>query len=357
MVRKRIKKYDPFKRAREEAKEPKVTKIPVKEPVKELKPEPKRSPYRPMQAPPTPSNFTKEEMTAYKIGLGGDVKGTGTITPRVEAALADVKVYGSRKKIEEELMEEKSRAEITEELRPQIFPEEAAAEAEAKELLMEEKPERRSLAPEPILGEKIPVLGGMISTITNLAGIAVDKGWLPKKGYYGIMGRNIDPEILRNDALTQIEKNVYDEGITASESFGAVIEGIPVVGGLVSKYVHGLVETPSGNVNTLVRQIRIEKGRATKTAEQARMGLIPPELASDMITDIELGLQRIESRIKYLVNFSPELRFNSDEVNRLEEEVLRAREYLLDAKARALLGGGAPPSDAAIFGELGEENE
>ena len=84
---------------------------------------------------------------------------------------------------------------------------------------------------------------------------------LKDKGIY--KGSDNEPERLRNAALTQIEEDVYKEGITASEEFGQIIEGIPLAGGLIAKYAGDLVETPGGNIQQMRKTIKKEKTRMT----------------------------------------------------------------------------------------------
>jgi len=206
--------------------------------------------------------------------------------------------------------------------------------------------------------EELPVIGPSAGALTQIAkprgvlGIAADKGWfgLEKEGVLPLMQ---DPETLREMALQEIQKEVIAEGTSKSEKFGAFIESIPVVGSLAAKYARGLVETPGGNVQTILAQIDSERERASVIAEKAMTGRLgDPFIALDQIGDIEDNIIRLEMRIKLLAMESATLRADADTVNRIEEKILRAKERVFIAKQIA--GGGAieTSTDASLYLEL-----
>jgi hypothetical protein len=224
-----------------------------------------------------------------------------------------------------------------------------AKQEQIQQVMQEEQPMRRDLSPEARFGEKIPVIGGATSALQNVMSDTLKKIPFLKN----LVGEGIlEPEILRNAALTEIEERVYQEGITASEKFGAFVEGIPIVGSLVNKYARDLIETPTGNVDTILRNIKQERARGTKYETWARTGVLDPAVAAQNIEDIGLNIQELESRIKLLINFSPSLRFNSDEVNRIETEILRTREILLESKLRAIQANPMTPEDYQLLSAL-----
>ena len=236
---------------------------------------------------------------------------------------------------------------------PILTPEQQAAQAEIGKTIEEEEPVRRELAPEKRFGEEVPVVGGIISVGTNILADAARRGLLGEKQKMKMIEAGaLQPELLRTAALTQVESQVYAEGVTKSEKFGALIEGIPIVGSLVSKYASGLIETPTGNVNTLVQNIKTERRRATKYETWSRTGVITPDVAKEKIEEIELNVQRLESRIKLLANFSPELRYNSDGLNKIETELLSTREILLESKLRVIQNLPMTADDYALMAAL-----
>lgn len=246
--------------------------------------------------------------------------------------------------------EEQNRIEALEDLQAQ-------KQKELQYIMETEKPEERSLAPEERSAEKIPVVGGVISTGENIIYQAINRGWLGEKLKEKAAGRFLSPETLKTEAKTEIERQVYEEGVTASEEFGSFVEGIPVVGSLVSKYVNGLIETPTGNIDTIMTSLKAERGRATKYETWARTGVISPEVARDNIEQIEAEVQELESRIKLLVNFSPELRYNSDRIRKLQLEILRTREVLFESKLRAVEAAPMAADDYAYYSALEQLNE
>ena len=65
-----------------------------------------------------------------------------------------------------------------------------------------------------------------------------------------------------------------------------------------------------------------------------------------------LNIQALESRIKLLINFSPDLRFNSDEVNVIETEILTVREVIFAAQKEVLKGQGENAYELATLRAL-----
>jgi len=231
-------------------------------------------------------------------------------------------------------------------------------EKEKEEIIEEESPERPELGPEERGGETVPVLGAEIAIIQNLMEDSARDGLLGRLGIKAQKEGWLQPEVYKDLARTEIEKKVFEEGVTASEKFGAFIESIPVLG-FVSKYVGGLVETPYGNIQEMRKNIRKEKVRATNAMTLARTGSISPEAAMETIREVEGEINRLESRIKLLVNFSGQLRFNSDQINTIETEILTTKEILLEAKLRASEGAITDPTEMELLMQLnkGEDEE
>ena len=220
----------------------------------------------------------------------------------------------------------------------------AIAEAQAQ-LEEEQFPEVRQLDPQDRAGSQLPVIGGIATPITNLILQEMSKTKLGRS----LIKQPLTPDQLRTAELTEIERRVFQEGVTASEGFGTLIESIHIIGGLVSKYANGLIETPSGNIRTIERTIKTERRRATRMATNARTGVLSPEKAREQIDGIERNIQALESRIKLLINFSPQLRFNSDQINKIEVDILSARDILLEAKIDISRGLITEPDEMQIY--------
>jgi len=229
--------------------------------------------------------------------------------------------------------------------------EEARGFLEEKGVFEETLPERTELdIPEPTAIEKIPVMGAGIGAITQ---VILDA--FPNLDSKEVQTLIQNPETAREMALQTIQQKVIDEGITAGEKFGAVIESIPVVGSLVSKYASGLIEDPKGNVDTLLTEIQSERERASVLAEKAMTGKLGnPLIAVEQIEDIENNIFKLEQRIKLLSLESAQLRANGDQLNRIEEVILRTKERIFIAKQAAAGGTIAPATDSNIFLTLQE---
>ena len=74
-----------------------------------------------------------------------------------------------------------------------------------------------------------------------------------------------------------------------------------------------------------------------------------PNQAVELIEDIQNNIARLEQRIKLLSLESAILIANADELNRIEEKILRSKERVFIAKQAAAGGMIAPTSDTNIF--------
>ena len=192
----------------------------------------------------------------------------------------------------------------------------------------------------------LPLIGSSIS-----AGLSARdaRGFLEDRKLEGIEpGLLSDPDTARAVALAAIQQDAIDEGISSAESFGSVIEGIPLVGSLANRYASGLIEDPKGNILTITTEIDSERERASVLAEQMLSGKIDPVTGLDTVLEIEDGLFRMEGRIKLLLTTSPALQADGDAVNKIEEKILRAKERVDIAVAAASGGVAVTPTDGQI---------
>ena len=212
-----------------------------------------------------------------------------------------------------------------------VTPEQRALEAERQALLANE-PVKRELDPVTNELEVIPVVGALLNNIQR--GIKSKIPWLARND--DPIYTNVTPEELRTAALTEIERIEIEKGLTDSEKFGRFAESINL--GELEKYIPGLgdAELPSGNVQTRVNALRMLKTRGRDIISNAESGDLTRSQAEERIDLIEKELQEGESRIKMLIQESPELKFNSDGVNFIEGKILEVRIILQDARFAAL---------------------
>ncbi len=195
--------------------------------------------------------------------------------------------------------------------------------------------ERKGIAKAPIVGPGAMAMG----TLVLKEGInRMDEG--PEKEAYkktSLFEEPLiqNPETIRQEYLQEIQKQVIKEGITEGEKFGVLIEAIPLIGGLVAKYVGALIETPGGNAAIVMGNILNEKERALNTAEMVRSGRLPVDTALIRLDGIEDNIVRLEQRIKLLALASSTLIAEGDTLNRWETEILRTRERIEDARTSA----------------------
>jgi len=338
--------YDPLQAFKKE-KEKKKPK-PEAAPKPEVAPKPSKL-AKPPGPLPAGQLGTRErlELATARAKAGGIAP--PTMTPKGEFVYAET---AEQKAIEAELQQ------------PELIPtlEKAGAFEEVT-------PKEVSLAPSgeipgPVIG---PAAGAIFSVLDN----AAMKGWLPDLGgEAGLTGEEafptpITPETLREASLREIQKESFNEGISFGESFGSFVESIPVVGTLARKWAAGLIETPSANSDNAIGEIRSERERAATGTEKVASGRQDPSYALGQARAMEENIAKLEGRIKLLIQGSAILRANTDEVNKIQEEILRSKERVAQYRQAASIAliaqttgtGRIIPTDEQMYFDLKEFKE
>jgi len=219
-------------------------------------------------------------------------------------------------------------------------------------------PVRRELDPVSRVGGDIPVVGPLIVLLADKVRDLLNTPLMKKIVGDSPFGESFElsPEELKTVALTMIEKREIERGLTDSEKFGRLIEAIP--GGDLEKFIPGAseAELPSGNVQTALKSLRILKSRAIDVELKYNKGLIKTRSAANARLDqIENEIQEGESRMKMLLQGSPEFKFNSDGVNFIELKILEARERVFDSRMAVMGGPNLDPNEVDILLELQED--
>lgn len=160
------------------------------------------------------------------------------------------------------------------------------------------------------------------------------------------------PEAIAGIARNELEKQIYQEGLTASAKFGVFVEAIPLAGGLISKFGSGLVDTPTGTIRDMQSQINALREAAEFQASSAQQGRVDPRLAVETIQDMEDRVTDMEIRMKYLIQFSTILRANPEQINIIETELFRTKQKLFVAKQVAAAGALQAPTGNEVYLEL-----
>lgn len=189
-----------------------------------------------------------------------------------------------------------------------------------------------SIAPTGVPGEDFPIAGPSLGALEALR-----------------QARQKEQQLFnaKGELNTAIEK----QGLTASERFGVYVEAIPLVGKLADEYVQGL-DTPTDNIRDIVTTINGIREAAEFQATQAASGKVDPNTALKTIIEIQDRVEAMESRLKYLIQFSTVLRTSSDEVNKIEVEIFRTKQKLFIAAQTAASGAVTEPSEMDIFQTL-----
>lgn len=215
-------------------------------------------------------------------------------------------------------------------------------------------PVRRELDPTLQTGEDFPVFGPLITKTRKLLGLSAAsnsildiikaEGDIEKEPFF-----ELQPEELKTLALSEIERNEIERGLTDSEKFGSFVESLSL-GGL-SNFA---AEKPSENVQSILRQVKIVKTRATNAEIKVKDGTWRQAYGEEVIDGLEKDIQRFESRIKLLLQDSPEFKFDSDGVNFIEDKIFEARERLFSVKINMLSGASQDPSEIQVLIALQE---
>jgi len=301
----------------------------------------------------TQGQNTKQGQKERCIARGGTWDGSVCHYPEADVTIKSQDPIAYKNTLERARMEATGgyAARSAEELRAQNLLPPTAEQQQNIADIEQNKPEITDISPEYRPGQEVPVLGAGGVTIGN---VLLDK--IVNPIWKKISGENpnlvLEPENVRSAAIRQIEQDAIDEGVTWSESFGAVVEGIPLVGSLVSKYASGLIETPSGNVNTITQEIGQARTKAMKWESWANQGIISQNVLEENLNQMDTDIIKLEARIKVLANFSPELRYNSDGINLIEEKILNAKEVIWAIRLRQAKNVPQSPSDYDLLNAL-----
>lgn len=230
------------------------------------------------------------------------------------------------------------------------------SDIEEKQRILQEtgQPVRRELDPTLEQGEATPLIGPLrVKARKAVSGFLKDTAFRNFVDKFNPREQEeffqLEPEILRTAALTEIEKNEIEKGLTASENFGSFIESLGL-GGL-SNFA---AEKPSENVQTLLKRIKTAKTEATNAEIKVKDGTWRKTYGQEVIDTQKNRIQEVESRIKLLLQDSPEFKFDSDGVNFIEDKILEARGRLFSAEINIISGEAQDPSEIQILIALQE---
>ena len=213
-------------------------------------------------------------------------------------------------------------------------------------------PRRKELSRSGVEGEfieNVPIAGPVASAISNLLNKTPQGFDAP-----------LSDETVREAGLRQISINEFQKGTSAQVKFGTLIEAIPIAGKLVSNYAAGLIQTPSANADAIIADITQLGEEATNNQEKTRSGIMPPEFAVARAKEMEEDIAELEGRLQYLVNISPILQAETDNVNKIETKIFQIKERIDNFRTAASFAltasitgtGRVIPTDEQIFFEL-----
>ena len=284
-------------------------------------------------------------------------------TPRTGTTLRTGSPEQKQRLIEAEVKTEKTEADVAKEQRAALPTQQISEQLRQAGAFEEVTPQEVSLQPETGEGLLAPQKEALLSGAqeNSLIGVLRKKGKIKDlptgEEEFGVP---VTPETEREAALRQVKVNSFNKGLSQRESFGSVIEAIPLVGKLIGKYVGGVVEAPYANQKNVLGEINKLKEAASTGQEKVRNGLEDPDYGLGRAREMEEDIAKLEGRIQLLINSSAVLRANTDEVNLIQEQILEAREKISRYRTASEFGltaqltrtGRVIPTDEQLYFEL-----
>lgn len=164
-----------------------------------------------------------------------------------------------------------------------------------------------------------------------------------------------DPQTILEISKRQAQLEVIQQGTTAAEKIGALVEAIPIIGSLAQKHASGMIQDPRSNVDTIVADIGQIRETASTMSEKAAAGKLgDPVEVLNVLDDMDTQVARLEQRIKLLSTQSAQLRADADALNKIETQIFRAKLRLFEAKQSVAVGAVKEPTPEQIMLDLME---
>jgi len=217
---------------------------------------------------------------------------------------------------------------------------------ERQRLTTEEMPRRVELNPPELGATTVPLIGGIARQVAfGMVDLATKKG-SPGADFLRENIGALSEDDIRNMAISEIQKEELRKGLTTSEKLGSFLEGIPGAA-WASKYID--FESPRGNIETVMTDIKSMRRQISKIGSDVRMGYIDPATAKIKLDTAEQYVNFQEGRLQLLIVHSPSLEFNSDRVNKFETDILTVKETIAQAKIDVLMGVEKDPTMLDIY--------
>lgn len=226
------------------------------------------------------------------------------------------------------------------------------AKKDVQNVLQNEQPTQVDLnAPQSGLS-KIPVIGDFLNAIGGVSANLVGKVDVKNPAQMGIInpvagGIQLTPQQQQQQLVLAAEQQAIQKGITSGDQLGAIIESVPIIGFLATKYARGLINTPKGTINELTSQIQLQKQGALDDQRDAKLSPEMKEISYANVRKREDKIRALEGRIKLMTLYSAEARSNPEEIDTIEEEILNSKKALLRIKVN-ILNNVAPVDTAPI---------
>ncbi len=153
---------------------------------------------------------------------------------------------------------------------------------------------------------------------------------------------------------TELDLEVLKSSEAQASFFGAFIEAIPGVGNLAKRFA-STISTPSGQVDDILSEINLELSFNRNIREWVGMNTYDPDLAAEHFDKSSERLDFLETKIRFLILQSDELRSSPEEIDRIMVLITQARGVIFNGRQKigeVKLTGLNPATPAQTFETL-----
>jgi hypothetical protein len=129
---------------------------------------------------------------------------------------------------------------------------------------------------------------------------------------------------LKQEGFDYIEKKVFKKGVDMNTKLGAVIESLPIIGG-INRYFGNLVNTPADQIDDLSSMLTPLRKQVIKYQTIAKQNPSSRIDALNNVIDAEYKIQEIESKIRLTSQYSAEARANPEKLDIIELNLKNTR--------------------------------
>lgn len=150
------------------------------------------------------------------------------------------------------------------------------------------------------------------------------------------------PEVMSEPFLLELIKTETDfevlkKGEAVASQLGTFVEAIPIAGSLARKYATGIT-TPGAAVDAINKELSTIDTELRDDGRMASTGILDPLIALENVKKYESRILELESKLRFLISQSAELKNSPEEVDAIMQRVDGIKGGIADARSRAAQG-------------------